>query len=78
MLYLMIMLLYLGLRERLADGESILVAEGYVIELEQRGYLQAGPYTPEVVLENPEVVRMLHKEFIHAGSDVVEGFTVSE
>src|SRR4029077_8008377 len=39
------------------------------------GYLQAGAFVPEVVLDHPEVVRGLHREFVHAGSDVVEAFT---
>ena len=30
---------------------------------------------PEVVLEHPEVVRQLHRDFVHAGSDVVEALT---
>jgi betaine-homocysteine S-methyltransferase len=30
---------------------------------------------PEVVLEHPELVAGLHREFVHAGSDVVEAFT---
>src|SRR5207248_2569639 len=40
-----------------------------------RGYLQAGAFVPEVVLEHPELVAELHREFVHAGSDVVEAFT---
>jgi betaine-homocysteine S-methyltransferase len=28
-----------------------------------------------VVLEHPEKVEQLHREFVHAGSDVVEAFT---
>ena len=62
------------LLERLDDG-PVLCAEGYLFELERRGYLQAGPYVPEVVLEHPDLVRQLHREFVHAGSDVVEAFT---
>ena len=46
-------------------------------EFERRGYLKLGSQTPEVVLEHPEMVTSLHKEFVHAGSDVVEAFTVS-
>ena len=69
--------MFIGLKERLAEGEAVIIAEGYALEFEQRGYLQAGSYAPEVVLENPEVVRMLSEEFVHAGSDVVEAFTVS-
>ena len=65
-----------GLRERLRDGESIICAEGYMWELERRGYLRSGPFTPEVVLDHPERVTSLHEEFVHAGSDVVEAFTV--
>jgi betaine-homocysteine S-methyltransferase len=62
------------LLERLELG-PVLCAEGYLFELERRGYLQAGAYVPEVVLEHPEVVAELHREFVHAGSDVVEAFT---
>jgi betaine-homocysteine S-methyltransferase len=63
-----------GLLERLAAG-PVICAEGYLFELERRGYLQAGAFVPEVVLEHPELVTQLHEEFVHAGSDVVEAFT---
>ncbi|HEY7600568.1 MAG TPA: homocysteine S-methyltransferase family protein, partial [Candidatus Limnocylindrales bacterium] len=63
-----------GLLERLEAG-PVICAEGYLFELERRGYLQAGAYVPEVVLDHPEMVRQLHREFVHAGSDVVEAFT---
>ena len=63
-----------GLVERL-ETESVLCAEGYLFELERRGYLQAGAFVPEVVLEHPEVVLQLHREFLRAGTDVVEAFT---
>lgn len=63
-----------GLLERLAQG-PVICAEGYLFECERRGYLQAGAFVPEVVLEHPEVVEQLHREFVHAGSDVVEAFT---
>jgi betaine-homocysteine S-methyltransferase len=53
----------------------VVCAEGYLFECERRGYLQAGAFVPEVVLEHPEVVEGLHREFAHAGSDVVEAFT---
>ena len=53
----------------------MICAEGYVFELERRGYLQAGAFVPEVVLEHPEVVRQLHRDLVHAGSDVVEALT---
>jgi betaine-homocysteine S-methyltransferase len=63
-----------SLLERLAAG-PVICAEGYVFELERRGYLQAGAFVPEVVLEHPEVVTQLHRDFVHAGSDVVEALT---
>jgi betaine-homocysteine S-methyltransferase len=63
-----------GLLERLEQG-PVICAEGYLFELERRGYLQAGAFVPEVVLEHPELVAQLHREFVHAGSDVVEAFT---
>jgi betaine-homocysteine S-methyltransferase len=63
-----------GLLERLDEG-PVICAEGYLFEFERRGYLQAGAFVPEIVLENPELVAQLHREFVHAGSDVVEAFT---
>jgi betaine-homocysteine S-methyltransferase len=63
-----------NLTERLAQG-PVICAEGYLFELERRGYLQAGAFVPEVVLDHPEKVTELHREFVHAGSDVVEAFT---
>lgn len=63
-----------GLLDRLAHG-PIVCAEGYLFECERRGYLQAGAFVPEVVLEHPDVVSQLHREFVHAGSDVVQAFT---
>jgi len=63
-----------GLLERLEAG-PVICAEGYLFEFERRGYLQAGAFVPEVVLEHPELVAQLHREFVHAGSDVVEAFT---
>ena len=44
-----------GLRQRLEAG-PLICAEGYLFELERRGYLQAGAFVPEVVLEFPEAV----------------------
>ena len=62
------------LLELLKHG-PVVCAEGYLFECERRGYLQAGAFVPEVVLDHPEVVEELHREFVHAGSDVVEAFT---
>jgi len=55
----------------------VVVAEGYLWEAERRGFAQYGAFIPEVVLEKPDLVRSMHEEFVHAGSDVVEAFTVS-
>jgi betaine-homocysteine S-methyltransferase len=63
-----------GLLERLAKG-VVLGAEGYLFELERRGYLKSGPYVPEVVLDFPDAVRELHREFLRAGADVMVAFT---
>ncbi len=63
-----------GLLDRLASG-PVICAEGYLFELERRGYLQAGPFVPEVVLDHPEQVSAVHRDFVHAGSDVVEALT---
>lgn len=66
-----------GLKQKLENGGTVVVAEGYLWEIERRGYLQFGNLLPDVVLDNPSVVRQLHEEFAHAGSDVIEAFTAS-
>jgi betaine-homocysteine S-methyltransferase len=63
-----------GLLERLHEG-PVICAEGYLFEFERRGYLEAGAFVPEIVLEHPQLVTALHEEFVHAGSDVVLAFT---
>ena len=52
------------------------MAEGYIFEFERRGYLKSGSFVPEVVLDHPELVKSLHEEYVHSGSDVVLAFTV--
>ena len=64
----------MNLIEKLNKG-PVICAEGYLFAMERRGYLSAGAFVPEVVLEHPEVVTQLHREFIRAGSDVVQAFT---
>jgi methionine synthase I (cobalamin-dependent) len=59
---------------RLKSG-AVICAEGYVFELERRGYLQAGAFVPEVLFDHPEVVEQLHLDFVHAGSDVTQALT---
>src|SRR5215813_2346223 len=63
-----------GLLDRLRNG-AVICAEGYLFECERRGYLQAGAFVPEGVLDHPEIVEQLHRDFVHEGSDVVQAFT---
>src|ERR687893_2221753 len=63
-----------GLLERLADG-VVLGDGGYLLELEKRGYVRAGPFTPEVSLTNPDALAQLHREFMRAGAEVLQALT---
>src|SRR6266446_4366292 len=71
------------LNERVVLGDG-----GYLIELERRGYVDSGSgrekvgtgrgsgqFTPEVAIENPEALRELHREFLRAGSQVLQALT---
>eukprot|EP00794_Sanderia_malayensis_P010090 gene10090-11120_t len=64
-----------GVLERLDAGEIVVGDGGFVFALEKRGYVKAGPWTPEACVENPEGVRQLHREFLRAGADVMQAFT---
>jgi len=48
---------------------------GYLLALEARGYVQAGPFTPEVTIEHPNALKALHQEFVHAGAEVLQVLT---
>jgi betaine-homocysteine S-methyltransferase len=61
---------------------------GYLIELERRGHVDSGSgrekvgtgrgsgqFTPEIAIENPEALRELHREFVLAGSQVLQALT---
>lgn len=61
--------------KRLNAGEVIIGDGGFVFELEKRCYVAAGPWTPEATVENPDAVKNLHREFLRAGSDVMQTFT---
>merc|ERR1719400_2983085 len=63
-----------GLLERLASG-PVIGDGGFIFALEKRGFVKAGPWTPEAAVEHPEAVRQLHREFLRAGSDVMQAFT---
>src|ERR1051326_5598541 len=70
-------------------NESIVLGDGgYLIELERRGYVDSGSgrekvgtgkgsgqFTPEVAIEHPDALRELHREFLNAGSEVLQALT---
>ncbi|XP_033640100.1 betaine--homocysteine S-methyltransferase 1-like isoform X1 [Asterias rubens] len=63
-----------GLLERLEDG--VVIGDGsYVVNLEKRGYVTAGMWTPEAVLKYPEAVLQLHRDYLRAGADILTTFT---
>src|ERR1051325_248787 len=69
--------------------ESVVLGDGgYLIELERRGYVDSGSrrekvgtgkgsgqFTPEVAIEHPDALRELHREFLKAGSQVLQALT---
>jgi betaine-homocysteine S-methyltransferase len=63
-----------GILEKLAAG-PVLGDGGYLLELEKRGRVRAGPFTPEVALNNPESLLELHREFRDAGAEVLQALT---
>jgi betaine-homocysteine S-methyltransferase len=63
-----------GILERLSEG-IVLGDGGYLLELEKRGRVRAGPFTPEVALNNPESLLELHREFRDAGAEVLQALT---
>ncbi|XP_069348481.1 S-methylmethionine--homocysteine S-methyltransferase BHMT2 isoform X2 [Eulemur rufifrons] len=66
-----------GILERLDSGEVVIGDGSFLITLEKRGYVKAGLWTPEAVVEHPNAVRQLHMEFLRAGSNVMQTFTFS-
>jgi betaine-homocysteine S-methyltransferase len=74
--------------ERIAKQGVVLGDGGYLIELERRGWVDSGSgreqvgtgkgsgqFTPEVAIEHPDALRELHREFLHAGSQVLQALT---
>ena len=59
--------------EKMSEG-PIIGDGGFVFALEKRGYVKAGPWTPEATVEYPEAVRQLHREFLRAEA-VMQTFT---
>src|SRR6476659_7067954 len=63
-----------GILERLKEGH-VLGDGGYLLELEKRGWVRAGPFTPEVAITYPNALRELHTEFREAGAEVLQALT---
>jgi betaine-homocysteine S-methyltransferase len=74
--------------EQRIHQDVVLGDGGYLIELERRGYVDSGSgreqvgtgkgsgqFTPEVAVENPDALRELHREFLQAGSQVLQALT---
>src|SRR3989440_8349261 len=74
--------------ERIAKSGTVIGDGGYLIELERRGYVDSGSgrekvgtgkgsgqFTPEVAIEHPDALRELHREFLKAGSQVLQALT---
>ena len=66
-----------GILDRLKD-DVVLGDGGYLLALESRGYVQAGPFTPEVTIEHPNALRAIHEEFVHAGAEDLQVLTFYE
>ncbi|XP_072045474.1 betaine--homocysteine S-methyltransferase 1-like [Amphiura filiformis] len=69
------MMLGRSLLDRLADGGVVIGDGSFVFTLEKRGYVSVGSWTPEAAALYPEAVRQLHREYLRAGSDVMQTFT---
>src|SRR4029453_4168159 len=63
-----------GILERLADG-PVLGDGGYLLELEKRGYVPAGPFPPQGVIQHPDARAQLNREFLRAGAEVLQTMT---
>ena len=53
----------------------MICAVGFLFEIEKRGYMASGEFVPMVSLDHPEALENLHRDFQHAGSDIVQAFT---
>jgi betaine-homocysteine S-methyltransferase len=74
--------------QMIAKQGVVLGDGGYLIELERRGWVDSGSgrekvgtgkgsgqFTPEVAIEHPDALRELHREFLNAGSQVLQALT---
>lgn len=60
--------------EKLSQGH-VIGDGGTIFELERRGYVSAGPFTPEAVIEDPDAVMQLQIDFARAGAEVLQACT---
>ena len=73
---------------RMKQERPVLGDGGYLLELERRGWVDSGSgrekvgtgkgsgqFTPEVAIEHPDALRELHREFLNAGSEVLQALT---
>lgn len=57
-------------------GQNPVIGDGGTIfELERRGYVSAGPFTPQAVLDHPDAVKQLQIDFARAGAEVLQACT---
>ena len=74
--------------DRLKEPIPVLGDGGYLLELERRGWVDSGSgrekvgtgkgsgqFTPEVAIKHPDALRELHREFLNAGSEVLQALT---
>lgn len=57
------------------SNDTVIGDGGTIFELERRGYVSAGPFTPQAVIEHPEAVKQLQIEFARAGAEVLQACT---
>lgn len=60
--------------EKLKQG-PVIGDGGTIFELERRGYVSAGPFTPQAVIEHPDAVKQLQIDFARAGAEVLQACT---
>jgi betaine-homocysteine S-methyltransferase len=74
--------------DRMKQERPVLCDGGYLLELERRGWVDSGSgrekvgtgkgsgqFTPEVAIEHPDALREVHREFLNAGSEVLQALT---
>lgn len=59
----------------LLKDDVVLGDGGAIFELERRGYISAGPFTPEVCLDHPEALKQLQVDYARAGAQVLQALT---